>query len=137
MATRDNSTRRAAAEGAAFATPSAGMRRRRREAIEALIDRAIAALDVLDGDCDLEEEQDCCEAADDDLSRFPCRQRQNDHGAGTLEDAEPDEDDLGANEDEFPSRSLAATNWHCRNGKDYIYGHDRLLSSYSGRGTAA
>lgn len=59
--------------------------RARRQAIEALIEQAIEALDAMDGDPDLEEEQDCCAAADDDL-RF----RWSDGATGSDDDHEDD-----------------------------------------------
>lgn len=74
-----------------------------RAAVEALIEQAIAALDAMDGDPDLEPEVDRCPAHDDDpqhqASASSCT-------IGSEEDAEPDDEDLGAAEDEphFPHR---------------------------------
>lgn len=74
-------------------------RRRRRAAIEALIERAIEALDALDGDPDLEPEHEGrCEAHDDDLAY-----RWSAGGMGDDTDNEPDDDDMGAaDEPNFP-----------------------------------
>ena len=74
-----------------------------RAALEALIERAIAALDALDGDPDLEDgDEDRCPAHDDD----PAWWAGHGHGIGSEDDAEPDNEDLGASEDEpdFPHR---------------------------------
>jgi hypothetical protein len=80
------------------------LKRLSRSDLELLVERAIQELDARDGDCDLEAEHDCCAAADDSLEPFPCRQNRNDWQPGTPEDAEPDDEDLGADEDEpnFP-----------------------------------
>jgi hypothetical protein len=65
-----------------------------RDRIEALAAALIDLLDSFDAPmADREDEPDCCAAADDDLAPNPSRQRRNDWGAGTPEDAEPNVDD--------------------------------------------
>ncbi len=62
-----------------------------RERLEAAIERAIAALDTLDGDADFEPEADCCEACDDSLAPIP----QGLTVAWVATDPSDDEPDLG------------------------------------------
>lgn len=75
----------------------------RRQQLEQLIEQAIEALDALDGDADLEPEEDRCEAHDDDpaidLPGAPW-------AIGSEDDQEESEEDHGAAEDEplFPHR---------------------------------
>ncbi|WP_159993723.1 hypothetical protein [Roseomonas sp. 18066] len=67
---------------------------RERGRIEALAAALIDLLDSFDAPtADLEEEQDCCSAADDDLDSLRLRQRHDDCGAGDRDDAEPDDED--------------------------------------------
>lgn len=69
----------------------------RRQQLEQLIERAIQALDALDGDPDLEAEEDRCEAHDDDpaidLPSAPW-------AIGCEDDHEDSEDGHGSAEDE-------------------------------------
>jgi hypothetical protein len=71
-----------------------------RARLEALIERAIAALDELDGDPDLEPEVDCCAAGDDDPQyEAPSRA----WAIGSEDDAEPDADFEPDDEDGCPA----------------------------------
>lgn len=72
MTSGDRPRRRAARRHPSAPGGDAALRRRVRAAVEALLEQAerlIAALDALDGDCDLEPEEDCCDARDDDPAR--------------------------------------------------------------------
>ncbi|MDT8277591.1 hypothetical protein [Roseomonas mucosa] len=66
-----------------------------RHQLHAIIERALALLDALDGDPDLEpgtdcepDDEDCCAVADDDPVPNPARQPHILYGAGDPEDAE-------------------------------------------------
>ena len=60
-----------------------------RHDIEAAIEALIERLDALDGDPDLEpDDEDCCPAGDDDLGAHPYGVWHSAHGPGTPEDAE-------------------------------------------------
>lgn len=62
-----------------------------RQDIEAAIEALIQRLDALDGDADLEpDDEDCCPAGDDDLGAHPYGVWHSAHGPGTPEDGEED-----------------------------------------------
>lgn len=62
-----------------------------RQRLERAIERAIQALDAIDGDADFEPEVDCCEASDDSLEPIP----QGLTVAWVATDPADDEPDLG------------------------------------------
>lgn len=78
----------------------------RRQQLEQFIEQAIEALDALDGDPDLEAEEDCCSAHDDDPE---IQLRASTAEIGSEDDCEDSDDDCGPSEDEplFPERGWA------------------------------
>lgn len=83
----------------------------RRQQLEQLIEQAIEALDALDGDPDLEPEEDRCEAHDDDPA---IELRGRSWEIGSEDDCEDSDEDCGPAEDEPNFSERGWTPWGAR-----------------------
>lgn len=101
-----------------------------RDKLEAFVSVAIDLLDTLDGDTDLEEDNDDCCPARDDTGGVHCLDEYGDGGPGDPADAEGDDDAEEEDQDEESLQgvtlnpdALSLEDWWLSSGKMPIQGH--------------